>query len=105
MTHDVIGFIDAEIARLEQAKATLARFLSAAPVKAQGKPSKIRAKTGGTESLVLSVMREGHDTLAAITKAAKVRPWAAKAAVLALEQFGKVKREGKGSKTRYRVAA
>lgn len=66
MTHDVIGFIDAEIARLEQAKATLARFLSAAPAKV-GKPSKIRAKTGGTEALVLAVMREGHDTLAEIT--------------------------------------
>ena len=104
MTQDVIGFIDAEIARLEQAKATLARFLSAAPSKAKAMPVKIRAKSGGTEAVVLAVMREGADTLAEITKAAKVKPNAARTAVLALEQFGKVTREGKGSKTRYRVA-
>ncbi len=98
----VMTRIDAEIARLHDVKATLARFLM--PVNAQAMPVKIRAKSGGTEAVVLEVMREGADTLSAITKAAKVNPNAARTAVLALEQFGKVKREGQGSKTRYRLA-
>lgn len=99
---DVMAQSDAEIERLQSAKVTLARFM--APEKPTAMPVKIRAKSGGTEAVVLSVMREGADTLAEITKAAKVKPNAARTAVLALEQFGKVTCEGKGSKTRYRVA-
>lgn len=98
---DAIRQIDEQIARLQSAKAVLAQFI----VPVQSKPVKVSRKSGGTEALVLSVIREGADTLAAITKAAKVKPYAAKTAVLALEQFGKVRREGKGSKTRYLVAA
>lgn len=99
-TEELIQQIDAEIGRLEQAKATLTRFLtptSRTSTRRQG-------KTTGTESIVLAVMRDGADTLAAITKAAKVKPNTARSAVLALEHAGKVQREGKGSLTRYRPA-
>lgn len=101
---DVIAQIDAEIARLEAAKATLARFMVPVRVAPTAKPRQGQKATG-TESIVLDVMREGADTLAAITKDAKVRPNTARVTVLALEAAGRVRREGKGSKTRYRVAA
>ena len=59
--------------------------------------------SSGTSALVLAVMRGGADTLAAIAKGCKVKPGTARAALLALEDAGRVNRQGKSRATRYLV--
>lgn len=98
---NILDQIDAEIDRLQAAKAVIAKFVHQ---QVHGTHNAPRGKAKGTDAIVLSVMRDGANTLAGITKAAKVKPNTARVAVLALEAAGKVKREGKGSKTRYLVS-
>jgi predicted Rossmann fold nucleotide-binding protein DprA/Smf involved in DNA uptake len=70
------------------------------------KPAKLLVVKGsrasGTEAVVLASIR--HSKLAEIAKDSKLRASAARTAVLKLEQRGSVKREGKGSLTRYIAA-
>jgi predicted Rossmann fold nucleotide-binding protein DprA/Smf involved in DNA uptake len=72
------------------------------------KPAKLLVVKGsrasGTEAVVLASIRDGHSKLAEIAKDSKLRESAARTAVLKLEQRGSVKREGKGSLTRYIAA-
>lgn len=59
--------------------------------------------SSGTSALVLAAMRGGADTLAAIAKDCKVKPSQARTALLALEDAGRVKRQGKSRATTYRL--
>lgn len=60
--------------------------------------------TSGSSRLVLSVVKGGADTLAQIATDAKLKPSTARAALLALEEAGRVTRTGKSRATRYVVA-
>lgn len=65
-------------------------------------PRKVR--TTGTNALVLAAIKDGHDKIDAIARDVKVSPFIARNAVKALEQVGKVRKEGAGRTTRYVVA-
>ena len=97
---NVIEQIDAEIARLQDAKATLARFLL--PAKATTKAvTKGRAKAGSGDEVILSAIRQGADTMKQIAVSAKVTPSAAHTAVTRLLAAKKVTSTGMTSKRRY----
>lgn len=57
--------------------------------------------SSGTSALVLGAVTRGADTLAAIAEDCRVKPGQARTAILALEDAGRVQREGKGRATRY----
>jgi uncharacterized protein YutE (UPF0331/DUF86 family) len=59
--------------------------------------------SSGTSALVLTAMKAGADTLAAIAKDCKVKPSTARTALLALEDAGRVKRQCKSRATRYQL--
>jgi hypothetical protein len=57
----------------------------------------------GTSKLVLGAIADGADTIAAIADVVKIKLSSARSAVLALEEAGRVHREGQSRKTRYRI--
>lgn len=70
----------------------------------RGRPSNARKALNGSGAVVLASIKDGCATVKAIAADAKLKEFAARSAILALEKAGKVKRQGKGSLTRY-VAA
>jgi hypothetical protein len=99
-----LATLEAERGQVTQARAALVRaadLLDASQRRApaQGK----RAKPSASDQVVLSAMRDGHDKLAAIAKAGKLKESAARLKVLALIDAGWVRRVGAGRSTRYVV--
>lgn len=102
-----IADLDARLERLQAARAVLIDLRGGELVERRRVPER-RGKavkaSSGTGAVVLSAIRDGCHTVKAIAVGAKLKEFAARSAILALEKAKKVKREGKGSLTRY-VAA
>jgi len=87
---DAIARIDAEIERLESAKATLVRFFAPEPVKAAaGKPK--RGALKGTDALVVEALAEGPLTTAGLIKSCKVQTNAISKSVKRLAAAGRIR--------------
>lgn len=102
-----ITFLETQLEGIDQRRARVVAALDGLRMFGEASPSVVRpfrAKANGTHALILDVVRDGADKISLIAKAAKVKESTARAAVLQLEQAGRVKREGKGSLTRYRAA-
>lgn len=104
----MIENIDQQIVRLNTAKAALVALVlptvKAAPKASSTPRTKGRAKVGGGDEVVLSVIRDGAETIKAITAQAKVKPYVALCAVKRLVAAKKVKAEGATSTRRYVIA-
>ena len=81
--------------------------ITSKPARQLGKrAAKLKARltgSSGSGALVLGAIKSGADTLAAIAKDCQVKPGTARTALLALEDAGRVTREGKSRATRYRL--
>lgn len=110
-----IRFLETQLEAIDERRAKVAAALDGLRFVSDGSPAAPlalsttikaakRFRSSGSTEVVLASVRDGHNKLAAIAKDAKLEESAARTAVLALEQAGKVRREGKGSLTRY-VAA
>lgn len=105
-----ITFLETQLEALDQRRVKIAaaldglRYVADATVPLPSLKVLKGGKANGTAAIVLASIRDGKHKLADIAKDAKVKESTARTAVLALESSGKVKREGKGSSTKY-VAA
>lgn len=99
-----IADIDSRIERLKSARAVLLE-ISGTP---EAGPVRVgafgRRPLSGTAKIVMDAVAGGAHKLKEIADAAKVKESTARATVLGLEASGRVKREGKGSLTRYIAA-
>lgn len=59
--------------------------------------------TSGTGAIVLGLLKDGARSLSELTEEAKVSPSSCRTAVLALEQAGRITRDGNGRSTKYRL--
>lgn len=107
----VVEALDARIARLRSTRAELVASAEvdddSSAVSRMPRPrkgwTKGRARKHGADQVVLGVIRDGADTMKAITAAAKVKAHVARAAVQRLITSGHVTPEGAATRRRYRV--
>lgn len=110
---NIINQIDAEIARLQDAKQVLARFVLGREISPAPRPAviggmkptrKCRATVGSGDAVVLSAIRDGADTTIQIMAGAKVGHSAVKQALKRLLASKQVRAEGSTSNRRYLAA-